>query len=56
MFKSGKKILKRLLCVTLSAGMLVAQPAFAFGEEGETAAESPTPTPDPHTEAYYAGV
>lgn len=34
--------------------MLVTQPAFAFGEEGETAAESPTPTPDPHTEAYYA--
>ena len=54
MFKSGKKILKRLLCITLSAGMLVTQPAFAFGEEGETAAESPTPTPDPHTEAYYA--
>ena len=54
MFKSGKKILKPLLCITLSAGMLVTQPAFAFGEEGETAAESPTPTPDPHTEAYYA--
>ena len=54
MFKSGKKILKRLLCITLSAGMLVTQPAFAFGEEGETAAVSPTPTPDPHTEAYYA--
>ena len=32
MFKSGKKILKRLLCITLSAGMLVTQPAFAFRE------------------------
>ena len=55
MFKSGKKILKRLLCITLSAGMLVTQPAFAFGEEGETAAESPTPTPDPHTTGSPGG-
>lgn len=51
------KTLKRLLCITLSAGMIFSQSAAAFAEEAaDTTAStnaSPTPTPDPHMEAYY---
>lgn len=49
--------LKRLLCLALSAGMLLSQPLAVFAEEAAddtaTEADAPTPTPDPHTEAYY---
>lgn len=55
------KCVKRFLCGFLSMSLLLAQPFAAYAEaEGASSADSgtlsPTPTPDPHTEAYYKPV
>ncbi|MDO5136403.1 MAG: D-alanyl-D-alanine carboxypeptidase family protein [Eubacteriales bacterium] len=46
---------RRLLCGLLAACILFAQPSSAASEDASSdpAVTSPTPTPDPHTEAYY---
>ena len=58
---SRKKLhmkIKRIFCGVLAAGMLLGQTGAVWAEAtdtpaNDTAASSPTPTPDPHTE-YYA--
>ena len=50
--------IKRIFCGVLAAGMLLGQTGAVWAEAtdttaNDTAASSPTPTPDPHTE-YYA--
>lgn len=50
--------MKKFLCGFFSISLLLIQPFAAYAEaEGASAADSgvlsPTPTPDPHTQAYY---
>ena len=55
MLKIKRKLCKRILCGLLSAGLLLGQVGSASvsaSEDTDTASEV-TPTPDPHTEAYY---
>lgn len=54
--------LRMLLCGVLSLNMLLAQPAFVYASQDEVnsdsnqsgdGSETPAPTTDPHTQAYY---
>ena len=53
MVRKKLKLLKLTVSAVLSASILFSQPAVLFAAEntGETA-QTPTPTPDPHTEYY----
>lgn len=46
-------LLKKFLCGILTTSLLLAQPYTVLAESNGNGALSPTPTPDPHTEAYY---
>lgn len=48
-----KRIRKGFLCSLLALSTIFSQPGLCLGEETQKADSSPTPTPDPHTEAYY---
>ena len=45
--------IKRIFCGILTAAMLLGQTGAVWADATDAASESPTPTPDPHTE-YYA--
>lgn len=56
MVKRKKHIFKRAFCCILCTSLLLVQPGIVFGADdstGESNTSAPTPTPDPHTEAYY---
>ena len=55
MFRNNFRIPRFVLCSVLCAGMVLSPVSLTFASE-ETASETPvdpTPTPDPHTAAYY---